>query len=624
MTLLVLPRQLLTDANGNPYSGAKLYVFDAGTSTPRATYTTNSFSQPHAHPVLSLADGRFPAVYINPDGGAVKITLQDANGVQISSDDNVPVQPLTQSQVGAILYPRTTAETNASVTPSNYAYEPGDARRYGLGDGSTATHTALTNALAANNVVYIVNLGTSFTYTASVTVPSNRRIIGQGWPKFLQGGHNINFLVLDDAVNVEITGIWVDGNGQGNVLSTYSNCAVKSEDTTDGVEKNCHVHHCRFTGFYSWCVTFAGNQGGASAYSYGACVDHNYIEDQVDEGINFYYMKKFSCCDNLIYNHAKEAIKASTSEDMDISGNQIYCAATGATDGPLINVGTDCAKVRIARNQCYKGNKGIGVEKRVSDVAITGNVCEGQLENGISVASTTGDTSPMKRISITGNVVRDPGEQGIWVTGISGQVAEAVTISGNSVYNSGNLSAAGGIQASQCEDVTITGNSVDTSGKEGIVTNNTTSATITGNTVRDTQQHGIRLTGTTVHGTVIGNHVHNANLANSSFNGVQIDTTTTDAVAAFNLCIGSASPNQFIGVYNQATNPMCLANVATNWSNAAVRMGSAVTDGYVYGDVLGVGNSAAATTPGTVVKKIQVYDQTGASLGYLPVYNAIT
>lgn len=39
---------------------------------------------------------------------------------------------------------------------------------------------------------------------------------------------------------------------------------------------------------------------------------------------------------------------------------------------------------------------------------------------------------------------------------------------------------------------------------------------------------------------------------------------------------------------------------------------------------LGVGNSAAATTPGSVVKKIQVFDETGASLGYIAVYSAIT
>lgn len=42
------------------------------------------------------------------------------------------------------------------------------------------------------------------------------------------------------------------------------------------------------------------------------------------------------------------------------------------------------------------------------------------------------------------------------------------------------------------------------------------------------------------------------------------------------------------------------------------------------GDGLAVGNSAAATTPGSVVKKIEIFDHTGASLGFIPVYNAIT
>jgi hypothetical protein len=39
---------------------------------------------------------------------------------------------------------------------------------------------------------------------------------------------------------------------------------------------------------------------------------------------------------------------------------------------------------------------------------------------------------------------------------------------------------------------------------------------------------------------------------------------------------------------------------------------------------IGVGNSAPATTLGTVVKKMQVFDSAGASLGYIPIYNSIT
>lgn len=39
---------------------------------------------------------------------------------------------------------------------------------------------------------------------------------------------------------------------------------------------------------------------------------------------------------------------------------------------------------------------------------------------------------------------------------------------------------------------------------------------------------------------------------------------------------------------------------------------------------VGVGNSAAATTPGSVIRKMEVFDANGASLGFVPIYNTIT
>jgi len=38
---------------------------------------------------------------------------------------------------------------------------------------------------------------------------------------------------------------------------------------------------------------------------------------------------------------------------------------------------------------------------------------------------------------------------------------------------------------------------------------------------------------------------------------------------------------------------------------------------------LGIGNSLAATSPGNVIKKIEVFDASGVSLGFIPVYDAI-
>lgn len=41
-------------------------------------------------------------------------------------------------------------------------------------------------------------------------------------------------------------------------------------------------------------------------------------------------------------------------------------------------------------------------------------------------------------------------------------------------------------------------------------------------------------------------------------------------------------------------------------------------------DGLCVGNAAAGTTLGSVVKKIEVFDANGNSLGFIPVYDTIT
>jgi hypothetical protein len=42
------------------------------------------------------------------------------------------------------------------------------------------------------------------------------------------------------------------------------------------------------------------------------------------------------------------------------------------------------------------------------------------------------------------------------------------------------------------------------------------------------------------------------------------------------------------------------------------------------GPKLGLGTTAAATTPGSVVRKVEVFDRSGASLGFVPIYNTIT
>lgn len=49
-----------------------------------------------------------------------------------------------------------------------------------------------------------------------------------------------------------------------------------------------------------------------------------------------------------------------------------------------------------------------------------------------------------------------------------------------------------------------------------------------------------------------------------------------------------------------------------------------VTADVVSAGVVWVGNSAAGSTPGTVIHKVQIFDAAGVSLGFVAVYDAIT
>ncbi len=53
-------------------------------------------------------------------------------------------------------------------------------------------------------------------------------------------------------------------------------------------------------------------------------------------------------------------------------------------------------------------------------------------------------------------------------------------------------------------------------------------------------------------------------------------------------------------------------------------VGTTTLSGKLRVSTLAVGNAAAATVPGSVVQKIQVFDQNGSALGFIPVYSTIT
>jgi hypothetical protein len=85
MSQFILPSRA-TDANNNPLSGALLYFYLEGTTTPTSVYSDAERTVEHANPVVADSGGQFPAIYTAP-GTTYRATLKTAAGVTIADFD---------------------------------------------------------------------------------------------------------------------------------------------------------------------------------------------------------------------------------------------------------------------------------------------------------------------------------------------------------------------------------------------------------------------------------------------------------------------------------------------------------------------------------------------------------
>lgn len=155
MTNQLAPSQVqhFTDNQGNPLAFGFVFTYVAGTATPQATYPSSSSGTPNPNPVQLNARGE-AAIWLDP-ALTYKINLTDNRGNQVPGwpVDNIPGGfNVTQQIIGALLYPRTAAETAAGVTPVNFFYPAGSIERYYSGSGDA--RTAIQAALNTNGEVY--------------------------------------------------------------------------------------------------------------------------------------------------------------------------------------------------------------------------------------------------------------------------------------------------------------------------------------------------------------------------------------------------------------------------------------------------------------------------------------
>lgn len=175
MNLSPLPIQKFFDNNGRPLKGGLLFTYEAGTTNKIATASDEAGTL-NTNPVVLDFRGEANVwldqtltykFVLSPEGDTDPPTRPIWTVDNISAA--VTFASLTAQIIGRILWPQTIEEAAAGVTPSDYAYPPGNGLRYGMvGDGITDNTSALSDLkdVAAEGVACYIPSGT-YAYATS-------------------------------------------------------------------------------------------------------------------------------------------------------------------------------------------------------------------------------------------------------------------------------------------------------------------------------------------------------------------------------------------------------------------------------------------------------------------------
>lgn len=118
-----MARRLLTPflraigADGLALSGAKIYFYTTGTTTPTDSYQASSGGSAHANPVVADSGGLFASIYIN-DAIQTRAVLKNSAGTTILDID--PVNPVIAVAADSI----TDTELAAGAAAANLGFNP--------------------------------------------------------------------------------------------------------------------------------------------------------------------------------------------------------------------------------------------------------------------------------------------------------------------------------------------------------------------------------------------------------------------------------------------------------------------------------------------------------------------
>lgn len=245
--------------------GAKIYVYDAGTSNPREAFKDGS-DTPEAwtQPILSDANGCIPEIWIE-GSTAYRIRVTTAAGVQIRDIDNIPGETATDTGAGV-------ADAGYDLTTGDILFRFDAAEKSGfvklngksLGSGTSGAD----NSSDGNQALYIL----LYNNCPNLTVATGRGASAladfqSGKPLSLPDARGRAPFGLDTMGNSAasvISGVTFNGSGASNILASLMGEAAHA---LTSAENGPHTHTGSTTGANGTADTGTTNSSGAHTHT---------------------------------------------------------------------------------------------------------------------------------------------------------------------------------------------------------------------------------------------------------------------------------------------------------------------------------------------------------------------
>ena len=140
------------DNNGNVLSGGKIYTYQAGTTTPAATYINNLGSAVNSNPIVLDASGRPPQEIWFPVGQTFKFIVKTSTDTLIGTYDNIPSINDPASFNNLLTGVTGTNAIAAVANPTLLTYSAGATYSFVAANTNTGAVTLSIDGLTAKNI----------------------------------------------------------------------------------------------------------------------------------------------------------------------------------------------------------------------------------------------------------------------------------------------------------------------------------------------------------------------------------------------------------------------------------------------------------------------------------------